>query len=205
MKILLLRHGATAGNELGRYIGRTDEPLSPRGIREVKAAGCDPALSMVYVTPLLRTRQTAEILFPNAGQIVVDGLRETDFGRFEQRSAREMENDPEYRSWVEGACLGACPGGESRDAFTKRVREAFTHTLLSHRALTGEKDGEPAVFVVHGGTIMAILEAFARPAMSFYEGHVENGRGFLCRPDFSPGMGLPFLLTDVAKTDRVLV
>lgn len=217
MKILLLRHGATAGNGLGRYIGRTDEPLSPAGTAEVQAAGGSAALSEVYVTPLLRTRQTAEILFPNAKQIVADGLQEMDFGDFEGKSASEMANDPEYRKWVDGGCLGTCPGGESKDIFTKRVRKTFESIILSRMATTASEKGRDAdiyeidsgtaVFVVHGGTIMAILEAYARPAMSFYEGHTGNAKGFLCRlssPEKAPGKEkLPFMLTDIARVDRI--
>lgn len=203
MRVLLLRHGATAGNGLHRYIGRTDEPLSPAGVRETEAAGRDPSLSFVYVTPLLRTRQTAKILFPNAEQIIVDGLQEMDFGDFEGKSAYEMASDPDYRSWVEGGCLGTCPGGESRETFSGRVRKAFEAAILSPMADRTREQGDMAVFVVHGGTIMAVLETFARPAMSYYEGHAENGKGFLCRLDLSEKENLPFVLTDITKTDRI--
>ena len=39
---------------------------------------------------MTRARQTARILFPEAEQIVVPGLREMDFGTFEGRNYVEM-------------------------------------------------------------------------------------------------------------------
>ncbi|MDR4022422.1 MAG: phosphoglycerate mutase family protein, partial [Eubacteriales bacterium] len=36
MKIILIRHGKTAGNIKGRYIGKTDEPLCEEGINEIR-------------------------------------------------------------------------------------------------------------------------------------------------------------------------
>lgn len=202
MNVILIRHGATAGNALRRYIGRTDEPLSAEGIRQAKAAGNDPGLPLVYVTPLVRTQQTASILFPNARQIVTDGLQEMDFGIFEGRSASEMESDSDYRGWVDSGCLAPCPGGESKEAFEKRVQNAFAAAVSSHIRAEGA-DGVPAVFVVHGGTIMAILEGFARPSMSFYEGHTENAAGFRCRLIVRETEPFSFFLTDITRIDRI--
>ena len=35
----------------------------------------------LFVSPMLRCRQTAELLFPGQEQVVIDKLREMDFGR----------------------------------------------------------------------------------------------------------------------------
>lgn len=187
MQVILIRHGMTAGNALRRYIGRTDEPLSPEGIEQAKGIGPDVSIERVYVTPLRRTGQTAAILFPGAAQTVVEELREMDFGDFENRSADEMENDPAYRGWVDGFCLAPCPNGESRDEFSRRVCRAFA------RIVSGGE--EKCVFLVHGGTIMSIMERFARPERDYYAWGVKNCRGYVCRlePDRD---GLP-VLTDI--------
>ena len=87
----------------------------------------DPAV--VYVSPLKRARETASILFPKAVQVVIPELAEMNFGKFEGRNYKEMENDPDYRAWVEGMCLGKCPGGESREEFCARTCEAFLEVL----------------------------------------------------------------------------
>ena len=87
----------------------------------------DPAV--VYVSPLKRARETASILFPEAVQVVIPGFSEMNFGKFEGRNYKEMENDPDYRAWVEGMCLGKCPEGESREEFCARTCEAFLEVL----------------------------------------------------------------------------
>ena len=111
LSIVLLRHGKTAGNQLGRYNGRTDEPLCEEGIREAEAAERHPEIQLVYSSPMLRARQTAKICFPNAEIIPIPNLREMDFGDFEGRTAQEMELDPVYRTWVDGGCVDRCPNG----------------------------------------------------------------------------------------------
>ena len=41
-------------------------------------------------------------------------------------------------------------------------------------------EGSTAAFVIHGGCIMAILEAFARPKKDFYSYHISNGAFIRC-------------------------
>ena len=170
MRALLIRHGRTQGNSERRYIGITDEPLSDEGRAEVERVRPDSSLKLVYVSPLLRARQTASILFPVAEQRVIPDLRETDFGVFEGRSADEMIDDADYREWVDGMCLGPCPGGESRGDVTRRAVAAFTDAI--HDAETAGV--EEAVFVTHGGVIMSILEELAVPKRDYYEYQLKN-------------------------------
>ncbi|MBR4157979.1 MAG: histidine phosphatase family protein [Oscillospiraceae bacterium] len=198
MKIVLVRHGMTPGNALRRYIGKTDDPLSDEGRRLARDAGGDAALDRVYVTPLVRTQQTAAILFPNAEQVIVDGLREMDFGVFENRSADEMEQDAVYRAWVDANCEPACPEGESMEGFAQRVCEAFEELIRSLH----EQGKRLAVFVVHGGTVMAVLQKFARPEMGFYDCLMKNCEAVYCT--LSTGEdGLPFTLTDIVRMEKI--
>lgn len=171
MQIRLIRHGTTAGNAARRYVGRSDEPLCPEGREAAERHEKDPALDRVFVSPLKRARETAAILFPNAAQVVVEGLREMDFGDFEGRSADEMAHDPAYRAWVDDLCRGACPNGESQAEFHARVLRAFTETV---RNLQGE-----ATFVVHGGVIMSLLWQLAEPKRDFYDWYAPNLGGYL--------------------------
>jgi len=100
---------------------------------------------------------------------VVDGLIETDFGRFEGKSADKLSGDPAYQAWVDAMCLTPIPGGESVADFKIRCCEAFTETIRT------VPDGSRVGFVVHGGVIMAIMEAYARPKKDFYAYHIGNG------------------------------
>ena len=105
MRVELIRHGETLWQGTGRYQGQTDVPLSEQGRQALSPASFSP--EKVYITALQRTRQTAERLFPQARLVVVEDLGEMNFGRFEGRSAAEMEEDPSYRAWVEGMCRAA--------------------------------------------------------------------------------------------------
>lgn len=162
MRVELIRHGETLWQGTGRYQGQTDVPLSEQGRQALSPASFSP--EKVYITALQRTRQTAERLFPQARLVVVEDLGEMNFGRFEGRSAAEMEEDPSYRAWVEGMCRGQCPGGESLPAFSRRVCRAFARLL--DWAVASEE--EQLVLVVHGGTQMAVMEAFAIPSLALF-------------------------------------
>lgn len=173
MKIYLLRHGRTVYNTEHRYQGHRDIPLSAEGEAELIQADFSPAV--VYVSPLRRARRTAECLFPAAGQSVVEALIEMDFGAFEGRNYLEMEDDQDYRAWVDGGCNGRCPGGEDRPEFCQRVCAAF-ETLVETAA---GQDWEELVIVAHGGVLMALMERFALPERGYFDWEAPNGGGFV--------------------------
>ena len=151
MKVWLIRHGLTRLGEEKRYQGRLDDGLSKAGRAALVRADFCPA--RVYVSPALRARETAEILFPGAEQVLCPELREMDFGSFEGRGWWEMEEDSEYRAWVDGGCLGRCPGGEDKAELTERVCRCFDRILKAETDTSDEV--ENVVMVAHGGTQMA--------------------------------------------------
>lgn len=177
MKLYLIRHGLTPDNERRRYLGRRDVPLSEGGAAALRAADFAPEL--VYVSPLCRTQQTARILFPSARQEIVEGLIEMDFGDFDGRSAKEMENDADYRAWVDGGCLGRCPNGETRAEYSARTCETIA-ALVERGAAEG---AETLVVVAHGGTQRVVMEHMAEPGCGYYDFRPVNGGGFVFEYD----------------------
>ncbi len=177
MKIWLLRHGRTADNDRRRYQGQRDVPLSEAGAAELCRADFSP--EKVYVSPLSRARETARILFPDARQEVVEDLIEMDFGDFDGRSAKEMENDAAYRAWVDGGCLGRCPNGETRAEFCARTCDAVA--MLVERAAA--EGAERLVIVSHGGTQRAVMERLSEPGCGYYDFQPVNGGGFVFEYD----------------------
>lgn len=169
MLIYLIRHGETEYNRQRRYQGLTDVPLSETGRAKLRRADFCP--ERVYVSPLVRAVETAEILFPDAELIRVDGLQEMDFGAFEGRYIAELEREPEYRAWVDGGCVERCPGGESKGEFSDRVWRAFSALL--------EKEHERLVIVAHSGTQMAIMERWAVPHRDYFDWKAPKGGGFV--------------------------
>ena len=181
MKIYFIRHGKTPGNLLKRFIGgRTDQSLCEAGkaeLTDLKDAKLYPAAKRVYVSPMRRCRETAAILFPLAEQVVVEEMREMDFGIFENKSHDDMKHDSEYKTWLSTMCEGPVPNGENKESFTSRCTDAF---LTIARGWKPAEEAEPAVFVVHGGTIMAILSRLVKSDRQYYQWYTENGHGYLC-------------------------
>lgn len=172
MTVYLIRHGKTQGNVERRYIGSTDQPLCSQGRAELRNK-TGPEADRIIASPLLRCRETAEILYPGKGVEIVDDLRETDFGAFENHTYEELKDDPQYRAWLDGAGEAAPPGGESKGEQQARTVRAFRSVM----AACGED--ERVAFVVHGGTIMCLLEAL-EPSHRFYDWQAPNGGGYAC-------------------------
>ena len=168
----------TEGNRHQRYIGVTDEALCPEGA-ELLNNFSYPAVKTVFVSPLRRCRETAEILFPGQKVRIIDQLAECDFGEFENKNYKELSGDPRYQAWIDSNGMMAFPGGESKEECAARNIEGF------QRAVTAciRENIEEAAMVVHGGTIMNIMEAYALPKKAFYEWHLGNGCGYLVELD----------------------
>lgn len=181
MEIMLIRHSSTEGNRQRRYVGRTDEGLCPEGIALAREkAKLLPEPELVYSSPMLRCRQTAEILFPGKTPIIMDGLRETDFGKFEYKTYEELKNDPDYGAWLDSGGAGAIPGGESMEQVSQRVLAEFGRLILD--IMLQDYTGRVAV-VAHGGTIMTILAALGLPEKGYYDWQVKNCGGYAVAPE----------------------
>src|SRR5699024_7948041 len=101
-------------------------------------------------------------------------FRECDFGRFEGKNYQDLSGDPVYQAWIDSGGTLGFPGGEEPGRFRKRCVEGFDKVLEDCR-----RDGiETAALIVHGGTIMSIMEAYARAKGSYYEFQVGNGEGY---------------------------
>lgn len=179
MDLYFIRHGQTLSNREMRYLGRTDEPLSPEGMTRVKMAGRFPDVRYVAVSPMLRARQTAELLFPNAKQLVYEDLREMDFGNFEGRKASELADTPAFNAWVSSNCTIPCPGGETVEAFHDRCVRGFEQALTD----TLSRKKQQLIFVVHGGVIMKLMESFADPDRPFFDWFLKNCTCYYSRLD----------------------
>ena len=165
MEVIIIRHGKTQGNLEQKYIGITDDPLCEIGINELKERTY-PKADLIISSPLKRCRQTAEIIYGRYDE-VVEGLRECNFGTFENKSFVDMENDDYYHKWVESGGKLPFPNGECMESFKKRTIEAFEDTIARHRNV------KRIAFVVHGGTIMAVGSKYK--GGNFYDYHFKNG------------------------------
>lgn len=105
---------------------------------------------------------------------IIDELAECDFGEFENKNYQELDGNEHYQSWIDSGGLLPFPGGESREEFKRRNVTGF------QKAVNGcLRNGiSLAALVVHGGTIMNVMEEYADEDRSFYDWHVQNGKGY---------------------------
>lgn len=166
MKIVLTRHSKTQGNIEKRYVGgSTDEPLCREGIAILANKVPNSDIERVYTSGLIRTSQTAAFLYPNAELIAVPELREMEFGEFEGKNYLELGDSKAFDEWLNSNCETRCPGGEDRQEFLTRVLKAFRALVEKE-----EREGtEELHFVVHGGTIMAVVSELCDPAPGYFE------------------------------------
>ena len=140
--LVLIRHGATANNVArpARLQGRrSDLELSAEGRRQAEETAkflSDCQIDAVFSSPLLRARQTAEII---AGQrhapvVALEELTEVDVGDWEGRSWSEIEQShpEEYRRFIQES--DTCPylGGESFIQVQQRVNPALERLMAEH-------------------------------------------------------------------------
>ncbi len=178
-KIHLIRHGKTAANLNGVYIGHTDMPLSPEGLSELlemKKAYVYPGAARFFTAPLSRCRQTLQVLYPDAKQEIVEGLTECDFGDWENKSIVQLKSDPAFLSWMEGTQT-EIPHGESTVDFQKRVTKAF-EGVVEELMRSGDTE---AVVCTHGGVIMMLMMTYALPRLKMGDCVVNPGNGFTLR------------------------
>lgn len=150
-RLFLIRHGRTKGNDEKRYIGSTDEPLSEEGrllLHERKTQGDYPKVDKVYCSPMKRALQTAGIIYPDMEPVVMESLKERDFGIYEGCNHEDLVEDKAYNEWLESGGALPFPGGEEDGAFCGRIEKAFDEI----RRLA---QGEDAAVITHGGVIMS--------------------------------------------------
>lgn len=196
--IHLVRHGMTQGNLLGQYVGSTDSPLCQEGIEQLEKLREQfeyPNAQVYYTSPLTRCRDTLKILYPEAQPIMVEGLRECDFGQWEGKTAKDLEHEEAFLRWMEDReGLTSPPGGEGRVAFAHRVCSTF-EKLVEGMLRSGTTS---AVIVAHGGVIMTLLSAYGLPKAQFYDWLTANGCGYTLR--ITPGLWMRSMVAEVTET-----
>ncbi len=206
--VSMVRHGATRGNLERRYVGTTDEGLLAESAQALKKARFSQ-VDAVFYSPMRRCLETAEALFPEGTYTAVEEFRECDFGAFEYRKYEELKDTPEYRRFLETLGQSGFPEGESREEFQARCVRGFERSLGEAaesfgEALRGPQEPVRVALVVHGGTIMAILDAFSQPHRDYYEWQTGNGEGFVMRCLFENGKVLGcFSIRPISSDGRI--
>ncbi len=140
-EIIFVRHGETASNRLTLLHGRTDIPLTERGLRQAervaeRVVDFQP-IAAVYASPLSRARRTAEIVAEALGlkPRIHPGLTEFDFGDLEGCPFSEFAArypDLYQRAMDPNDLDVAFPNGDSLRGFHERIRSAIAEILAAH-------------------------------------------------------------------------
>jgi len=175
VEVILLRHSIAEGNRERRFLGRTDAPLTAEGIVLAKERShCLMRVEHVYVSPLIRAKETAAILWPDIPAEERPGLREVDFGILENRTHDELSGDAAYEAWLREGGGKGYPGGESFLDFENRAKDEFLKIIADAAAKGKEKIG----IVTHGGVIMKIAASLCPTAAGGEKTGVSNCNGF---------------------------
>jgi len=153
--LYLIRHGQTPSNVAGvldsAFPGAGLTGLGQAQAQALPAAFAGRGLSAVYVSPLLRTRETAE---PLAGALglpaqVVPGLEEIFAGDLETRSdpASRQQYVDCVLAWMGGDLGRPMPGGPDGHSFLERFDAAVESIAARHT------DSDAVAVVSHGAAI----------------------------------------------------
>ncbi|MGN0527821.1 MAG: histidine phosphatase family protein [Eubacterium sp.] len=178
--LYLFRHGITKGNINAQYIGHTDYPLTMGGIEDLKKIKAEhhyPAVDAVFVSPLKRAVQSADIMFEKNNKIVIDDFIEYNFGEFEECTAEDLKDNEDFKSWLHGDIQARPPHGESNAEFIHRVCEAF-EKVVDGCIKTGT---EKFAIVTHAGVIMTILSCYGLPEAPMAHWQMDAGYGYKLR------------------------
>jgi broad specificity phosphatase PhoE len=162
-RLTLLRHGKTGFS--GKYVGSQDVVLSAEGVLQMESLKDSfenyPVENLIS-SPMIRCKQSCEILFPHQAVCYDEDLREVDFGRWETMNFQEIvKKDPELvDSWSKWSLDFCFPEGERIGHFVKRVQRAGENI---------KKSPETHIMIVaHGGVIRNLICYFLNLNPSLY-------------------------------------
>jgi probable phosphoglycerate mutase len=154
--LTLVRHGQTDWNLAKRIQGSTDIPLNETGRADARTAAerlASDTHHAVHTSPLLRAKETAEIIAERLGlEIagVVPDIREREFGEGEGMLVPDYIET--YGDWH-----AEVPGAESLNAVGERAIAAL-HAIAREARRRSTPRAESVIVVAHGGVIRAVID-----------------------------------------------
>lgn len=166
--VLLIRHGETEWNTLGKFQGCTDIELSEEGIKQAKLLKdrLNGDFDCIYASPLSRALETANIVASSTEKMVnvANEIREINFGEWEGLTVHEIaENYPEkFKAWrTDKVESKICGGDLSILNAANRAKNCILDIISEHR-------GKKIAIVAHGGIIKAALIGIFEWDMTMY-------------------------------------
>jgi glucosyl-3-phosphoglycerate phosphatase len=185
--MVLVRHGSTEWNRVGRYQGHADVELDDEGRRQMAATAAalageigsrSGAGPIIVSSDLRRAAESALIVAAALGAAVIEhpGLREVDLGAWEGLTAEEalVRFPEEYRLWQggdESRFDVRRGGGETVTEAAKRFADGITEALLTaSSAGLWEASESDVIVVAHGLVLQGGLTELTRRGVLSFEG-----------------------------------
>ena len=157
--ILLARHGESEGNEKGLFRGRTDFPLTERGVSQALAlarALIPLGPSRIFTSPLSRALATAQAIAEatSAPLETIQGFTNMALGPWEGHSKEEVAQSypEEWELWLKNPERLRLPGAENLDQVQSRAYSNLQHLLHRH-------EGETLAIVSHRTVLKPLVAA----------------------------------------------
>lgn len=172
MKIYFVRHGETIWNKEKKIQGQSDIPLNGYGkeLGEITAKALkDISFDIVYSSPLIRAKETAEILLKNRNLEIHEDPRlvEMSFGEGEGESLPEIHTHPEMKlhNFIHNPGQYTPPaGGETFEELYDRCKNFIEEIILP-----AEKKYDCMLVVGHGALIRGFIHNINnRPSKDFW-------------------------------------
>lgn len=165
MRIHIVRHGQTSWNAQRRIQGQLESELDETGRRQATERGetfRDMALSAVYSSSSVRTRQTTELILGNRQEEVIyrDDLREVRLGVWQGHMWADIEKA--HPDMVELHRIASpqfvVDGAETSQEVQQRGVQAIESIIDEQSALPDEAE---ILIVSHGAIMKTILAHYA--------------------------------------------
>ena len=177
--LYIIRHGITDWNVLHKLQGRTDIPLNSEGRRMAEEAAReyrDTSFDICFCSPLIRARETAEILLKGREIPIVidDRLAEMSFGIYEGlENSFQIPDCPVNVLFRDPAGYTSPPGGaESMDSLFER-----TGSFLREKVYPLLDQGKDVLIVGHGAMNSAVIcQVRGLERKDFWNERIENCR-----------------------------
>ena len=157
-RLLMVRHGQSEWNAVGRWQGRADPPLTMEGRRQAAAAAqALGSFDAVVSSPLQRAAETAAIIVEHLGigpVLTEPDLMERDAGEWQGLTRAEIEMD--WPGFLEHGKRP--PAYEPDGVMLDRVLSALGRVADRARGTGGE-----VLVVAHGGVVYTLEEACGEP------------------------------------------
>lgn len=148
MKLYVVRHGETPSNISGIVSGRSSESLTEEGIKQSQIINqklADLKFTAVYVSPMKRTIETAEIIVPEYKYIIDDRIAERDLGDLQNYTIDELWKMPLWNSLTE---LRTPEGAETFASGLERTRDFLFSLKSKYRQPSKNPANEPQILLI---------------------------------------------------------